>query len=381
MRSFHLAFVSAAFIILSFQFDLYLNAISTTSFVLKGHISTDQYLLPVLLFGPNNQLVGLKQAAFLAWKLDRVLVIPPFEPHYMEETNRHVSARKIIDIVSTPYTPKIVFLEDFIRDFTGSSVEATVFLQRKDYENYLERIVQHFKRSGIDLSFSRTVIPPRLRVGCSENRRMHENFVFKDKFLVLPIYKFYKECNITSMRTSIDFYNQFAAVQLKKSLREEVKRALIGKLDDCFVCAHFRPIPDEGNCLSEWGMKKTAVPSDCKQDMKPLLWYNHRVKRALRRCPKGNRTFFASFMPKMNSQVMNGILNKYNGITLADIFDEQNVTNFQVSLMEQMVCSLARFFVPSLQSSWSTMVHEQRILWASEFNESQSDVWKRTFLW
>ena len=42
----------------------------------------DKFLVPVLFFGPNNQIHGLREAIILSIKLNRTLALPPFYKHH-----------------------------------------------------------------------------------------------------------------------------------------------------------------------------------------------------------------------------------------------------------------------------------------------------------
>lgn len=56
------------------------------------------YLLPILLNGPGNQIVGFKEIAVLAKELNRTLILPAFHPH----------KSKISEPFSTYFDPKSV---------------------------------------------------------------------------------------------------------------------------------------------------------------------------------------------------------------------------------------------------------------------------------
>merc|ERR1712050_655630 len=47
----------------------------------------DKFLIPLIAWGPNNQLRGFREAAILAVKLNRTLCIPPFFKHHSDSTS------------------------------------------------------------------------------------------------------------------------------------------------------------------------------------------------------------------------------------------------------------------------------------------------------
>lgn len=61
----------------------------TTNFTVP---SNAKFLLPILKWGPNNQIVGFYEAMHLAKKLGRLLVLPPF---FFHESDRLHSRRKL----------------------------------------------------------------------------------------------------------------------------------------------------------------------------------------------------------------------------------------------------------------------------------------------
>lgn len=339
----------------------------------------ERFLIPVLLFGPNNQLVALKQSAYLAWKLNRTLVIPPFEPHYTVQSKDHISSKNIIEVVSTPFTPKAIFLEDFLIELQRNRLDAVVFLQRDYYQKYLGRVIKHFDAANVILSFSKIISTPNFKRDCMQNSDRHDNMVFSDQFLVLPMYEVYKECDFHAKDAAIDYYNTFAAIQIKRSIRQRVETLVRNGIKNCYVCAHFRPTPDHGHCVKDWGTDKASVPLDCKKSVRPLFWYEDKIAMGLSSCPTKNGTVFVAYFPKMNPDVLNRIVKKYNAITSDNVFlSGGTMSGFEISLYEQMVCSMADYFVPTIASTWSTMVHQQRILWAEHFGMSPGEMWEKT---
>lgn len=48
------------------------------------NLNTSRYLLPILANGPNNQLIGLREALVVAVRLNRTLVVPMFFKHFSD---------------------------------------------------------------------------------------------------------------------------------------------------------------------------------------------------------------------------------------------------------------------------------------------------------
>ena len=54
-------------------------------------LRADRFLVPILIWGPNNQIRGFAETVFLAIKLNRTLLIPPFFRHTNDVNNEHAS--------------------------------------------------------------------------------------------------------------------------------------------------------------------------------------------------------------------------------------------------------------------------------------------------
>ena len=52
-------------------------------------LDPDKFLIPVLTYGPNNQLRGFRETIFLALKLNRTIVPPPFYKHSRTDESKN----------------------------------------------------------------------------------------------------------------------------------------------------------------------------------------------------------------------------------------------------------------------------------------------------
>nr|XP_026696581.1 uncharacterized protein LOC100180315 [Ciona intestinalis] len=71
---------------------------------IKPRVSLDpnKFLLPWLLWGPNNQLVGFRESVFLAIKLNRTLVIPHFAPQYNDHGRQGLRVVSAFNRINVP---------------------------------------------------------------------------------------------------------------------------------------------------------------------------------------------------------------------------------------------------------------------------------------
>uniref|UniRef100_H2YE79 Peptide-O-fucosyltransferase n=1 Tax=Ciona savignyi TaxID=51511 RepID=H2YE79_CIOSA len=76
----------------------------------------NKFMLPFLIWGPNNQLIGLRDSIFLAIKLNRTLVLPHFVTQYNDKgaaRNTLVQARNRIDVTNLSKFISVISLKDF----------------------------------------------------------------------------------------------------------------------------------------------------------------------------------------------------------------------------------------------------------------------------
>ena len=55
----------------------------------KIPLDPNKYLIPVLTYGPNNQLRGFRETIFLAIKLNRTIIPPPFYKHSRTDESKN----------------------------------------------------------------------------------------------------------------------------------------------------------------------------------------------------------------------------------------------------------------------------------------------------
>nr|XP_039265613.1 uncharacterized protein LOC120341204 [Styela clava] len=102
-------------------------------------LNPDKFLLPIPHNGPNNQLIGLREATFVAIRLNRTMVIPRFFKHFSDGS---VTSRKRwyifpghrIDIERYCKFVSCVTIEQF-QEACGRQLDAVVFLQHTTENN------------------------------------------------------------------------------------------------------------------------------------------------------------------------------------------------------------------------------------------------------
>nr|XP_018670283.1 uncharacterized protein LOC108950060 [Ciona intestinalis] len=61
------------------------------------HLNSEKYLYPGLIWGPNNQIVGLWQSMYLAIRLNRTLILPYFHSHFTNGGEKRVTPDERLD--------------------------------------------------------------------------------------------------------------------------------------------------------------------------------------------------------------------------------------------------------------------------------------------
>lgn len=327
----------------------------------------EQFLLPLLLYGPNNQLMGIRNAAFAAHVLGRTLVVPNLVSHYLSGEKTFFASKDIIEIVNSPFTPKVVFMDQFIDRFENSFCSCPFIASRSGHWMFIDRL-DILKTHNITLNAkSYTELGPGRHSVEDWRNLLNSKVKFEDRLIVFAIF------NPLDWPSALPEQNQeyvkyLNTIQFHRSLIENAYAVVEGKVSDCFVCGHFRPKHDDPKCLSEWGISEYSTPKKCSKKMKPLSWFKENIDKVLEKCPNGRQSnVFLAYFPKMNMAVLNKVRQQYNSVVLSDLMSpDSKLSPFQLSLLEQAICSIADFFIPNPISTWSQTVHLQRLVLADQ---------------
>ena len=89
-----------------------------------------KFLIPVLKWGPNNQMMGFFEALSVAKSANRRLVLPPF--YFHEKTQKHTKPSVPGELrVNIDAIPELVTLEEY-KSFCGSDLDAVFLAIEKD---------------------------------------------------------------------------------------------------------------------------------------------------------------------------------------------------------------------------------------------------------
>ncbi|CAK8689387.1 uncharacterized protein LOC143459947 isoform X2 [Clavelina lepadiformis] len=83
-------------------------------------LAPDRFLYPGLIWGPNNQIVGLFQSIYVAIRLNRTLVVPLFQTQYTEGKIKSVPDYQRIDVDHLCSFVSCISIEDFHKKCHGS---------------------------------------------------------------------------------------------------------------------------------------------------------------------------------------------------------------------------------------------------------------------
>ena len=154
-------------------------------------LDPEHFLIPILEWGPNNQLRGFMESMYIAIQLNRTLIIPPFFKHRTDTTvlsheeQYALHPTKRID----PYlvSKYMSAAEDYdMKRLCNGKVNA-VFKARQDCNEYTVGRIKHFlSYTGMDPFYDDTCSPidSDLKVGgsflnpCSRNNRPRKVTIF-----------------------------------------------------------------------------------------------------------------------------------------------------------------------------------------------------------
>lgn len=111
----------------------------------------DRFLIPLIAWGPNNQLRGFREAAILAVKLNRTLCIPPFFKHHSDSTsaakggNDGLPAEVRIDLEGVRGLVSTCETEE-IQSKCGAKIQ-TIFMARDICSGHLTQRAETFRES------------------------------------------------------------------------------------------------------------------------------------------------------------------------------------------------------------------------------------------
>ena len=63
----------------------------------KYNLRADHYIIPVFTYGPNNQLHGFRESIFMAIKLNRSIIAPPFFKHSRNDVTAAEEGDEVVD--------------------------------------------------------------------------------------------------------------------------------------------------------------------------------------------------------------------------------------------------------------------------------------------
>jgi hypothetical protein len=115
----------------------------------------DKFLIPLIAWGPNNQLRGFREAAILAVKLNRTLCIPPFFKHHSDLTLQtkngisYLPAEVRLDLESVRHLVSTCETSEIAKK-CKSKIDA-VYMAREICSGHIKNRIESFRNaSGIE---------------------------------------------------------------------------------------------------------------------------------------------------------------------------------------------------------------------------------------
>ncbi|XP_039265084.2 uncharacterized protein LOC120340788 [Styela clava] len=126
-------------------------------------LNPDRFLFPILMRGPNNQLIGFRESIYVAIRLNRTLVIPRFIKHrtdsQREEGSTTIHPAHRVDFVTLCSFISCVTMQQFR---TACGNQADVILRLRHYSK--KRIPEMESLTGVRFSYSNNPKEPKLNL-------------------------------------------------------------------------------------------------------------------------------------------------------------------------------------------------------------------------
>lgn len=383
--------LAIALVMLLFRSQRY-SSVNQDEFVDKSHLvssispseSTERYLIPIHPYGPNNQILGLRNSFVVSMLLNRTIILPSLYPHYLDlslnsTTDSHNSFPFESFLELTPLADKVglksISQQEFFDKHKNREISGPVIAHKSAYIRFMnERLPDgsaqnvHFKRTW---KFAFQPIQYQLTKLATILNNIEnlddEKFVFLASFNPLEV----DHLSLLDMETTNFIFQAFGSVRVRTKFLEElgIVNYVRSKVGGKFVSLQVRPKPD-GECISSWGLDPNVNPKSCARKMPTLSELLARTSKALSICDKTEELpcrLFLAHIPILNGSVLLKIRSEFSSrlVTLEDILpaDLWNSFNgFYKSVIEQSICILSDFFVGTGISTWAQNVQFEKRL-------------------
>lgn len=366
------------------------------------------YLLPIGLYGPNNQMAGIKEVFVWSRKLDMMLLLPRISNHHeglkyrkWEEQSWYYS--ELYDVKALKKLYKVVTLKE-LQDqgwdgkvdlvlnanvkVTGGSFNGRVktMCKHMNVNCTQARIVNIYALSKCD-HHEESVLKAALKPNGHELTRLehHCKHTGTPPWVVLvPTYQHLmchpRDASFSNFTISNACQEEYMAVvhaHLRHAeLRAEAERFIAEHLD-CeggYAAIHLRPYAD--NCMHRWvQLWNTSQPYNRTVDAKtcsrtPDLWDNFPRETAMLLKANHLKCLYVMANPIVMPCVM-GLLKQHvpgiddirvSSYSVHDLERHVGVNDFtRLSFVEQEICLRAKVFRGTAASSMTALVVQERV--------------------
>jgi len=373
----------------------------------EKNFTNEKILVPLLVWGPNNQIQGFRESIYIANALGRKLVAPPFFPNWNHVADGspviHPWNRIDTQLLSNNYD---IVSPQKIVDLCGSSIS----------QKFSSGIINHnpnrytiFKKYlGLDTwsnAFSR--FPEIETLSPEEENSPLSNAI--DKNYLNSIYKSDEKCVVFEYPwNSIPAYDIF--VQLKSQEMNEEYKKIVDIIKNTKRPAYIRRAAQKFKNEILAGRKFAAMHwrYDAKDWMKMKINNSERIHSLIERAEIDPKTFASSLesqllkenisvvyfaSPPAEIEFLNNLgshfqkIEFFTGSSLEDFFKRKfnfcpdilrdSVEN--ISLFEQEICFISDFFIESCFSSWSSNIVLERYAEGIKANLNNLEIVAKSF--
>ncbi|KAG2489412.1 hypothetical protein HYH03_012051 [Edaphochlamys debaryana] len=335
------------------------------------------YLFPILAFGPNNQIAGLKEALVLGRLLNRTVVVHDIRNIYHDAKKGGVKGRMgfklLYDFDYLAQHHSVVSLEELRAEGWDGRIEAV---------GHFGKAIWSWIKMTVELNVtaeSATYIEFG-RFDCTKSvvQRMAKKFMpYKVVGVplaqkVVPNSMYGVELKWTGKQCH-DMYLQASGHLIKSSRMRNITRRFretkLGGADTPYIAAHIRPYTDL--CLKWWHKEtydKAKAAGDCKNGHLYLVFVNETVQHMRRleeTVGRGKAKLFIMSYPELKDV----ITKMYEKVGLHPFFYEMSDLEAELGyktsismlgMVEQEISYQANIFIGSSISSMTGMVMQER---------------------
>ena len=325
-------------------------------------VSAERFLVSFHPFGPNNQLLGIRNALILAKLSNRTLVVPRLFSHYLEDSEPYTHA--FHELYETKDT--VVDLDELCERHAYRTIPAPLLLHKRKYKKVLQQRLLDSLSFGTEIQITEEIWFDNPQVSLKDIPDLIANSVLARNSSVVVVGIF----NLIQFpsRTLIDNHqilNMLKLVRIGSQWIHMAQQLLAeNSMQHCSVCVHIRPKPDVDSCLFGWSDAQDRIPPTCAKGTPTFGNFKSRIGATLDGLGNCDSPKLFLAMPrKLKSLRIERKFSEVETVYFEDMLTtsvSRSLTGFEESFLEQAICSQTNAFIGSASSTWTWTVEMER---------------------